>query len=345
MEREQNTLELLLEASSHYGCSSSGVNATLFVKFLQQKYHIKKEGYLSANRFNKYWLKNSLVSEILPEIFEMLPSAVVAVTKQKKGQPNILDEIGRNLSKEAQKGAFDHYIYREEIAYLHAILSKKSNLANALIIGESRSGKSALVRVYSKLHPEKTIYEVIAHDLLAETELRGQLEGKIKKIISSANPENIIFFDEAQYLLNDSNQSTRDIANALKSALSDNHRLKCIFATTPDEISAFSGNKALINRFQKIYLKPMDRNQILPAINATVKYLSELHNKTISKEVVFTAYNLVQQVYPERVLDSFKNTLDLALALTREDKISINEIVKVLSMDTGRNPEEIFNLI
>jgi ATP-dependent Clp protease ATP-binding subunit ClpA len=337
--------DLIMEAARRSGCSPDNIDDVAFVDYLQKKYNINKDGKLTAERFIEIWINDDLpIAKVLHEIFGVNPF-MVEQTSSKKAMENKFAEVGTNLSQQAKKGDFNYLITRElEEKYIRGVLGKKSGKSNLLIIGPSRSGKSKLIRSFTRNQPEKTVIEISPSYLLSQTSLRGELETKIKMVIDSADPDTIFFFDEAHFFFNNDRMNW-DISNLLKSALSENPDFQTIFATTPEESKVIKSDPALLNRMHILNLKPINEKLIMSAINATANHLCELHKKTISNELVFQLFKILEHVYPETSLDKFKDLLDLAFALTKLNALTFQELVKVVSLETGKNAEEIINLI
>jgi ATP-dependent Clp protease ATP-binding subunit ClpA len=152
---------------------------------------------------------------------------------------------------------------------------------NAIIVGESGVGKTALVEYLAFLIAkqkvpsflkDKTIYELDIASIIAGTKYRGEFEEKLKKILKKVKDDKnaIIFIDEIHNIIGAGGaEGAIDASNILKPYLSRGD-ICCIGATTYDEyVKLFEKEKALERRFQVLYLQE-------PTTSETIDILKEL---------------------------------------------------------------------
>ncbi len=130
-----------------------------------------------------------------------------------------LDAFCHNLVDRAHQGQLDPFVGRgAELERLYEILLCRRD-ANALLVGSSGSGKTALARGLAIAIAEGTaptpllsakLFAVNSLALLAGTRYRGQLEERVKALLYEARKlsQVILFIDDAQALLGEEGAST-----------------------------------------------------------------------------------------------------------------------------------------
>ena len=129
-------------------------------------------------------------------------------SRSKRGSKTpVLDNFSRDLTQLAVEGGIDPIIGRDkEVLRIAQILSRKKK-NNAVIVGDSGVGKSALVEKLALLISEgncptnlldKRIMSLDLTSLVAGTKYRGQFEERIKVILNELQeaPNVIVFIDE-----------------------------------------------------------------------------------------------------------------------------------------------------
>jgi len=246
-------------------------------------------------------------------------------TKTKKPTRNgLLDSIGRNLNDLADEGKIPFVIGRDkEVDQMIEVINRK-NKNNPVLIGESGVGKTAIaeglaLRIVNENVPEKligkVIYSIAAADILEGTGIRGQLEAKIKAIISEVEnrPEVLLFIDEIHQLVGaGGGDGAMDVGNILKPALSRG-QIQVMGATTLKEYRMIEKDPALERRFQPIMVNEPSTEDALEILKGIRSSYEQHHNVILSDEVLQTCVTLSHRYMQDRRLpDKAIDLLDIA---------------------------------
>ncbi len=221
-----------------------------------------------------------------------------------------LREVGRELTADAEKGKIKAVIGRElEIQMMIETLCRATK-SNPVLVGAAGVGKTALVeglaiKIASGQVPQKLrdcrLFSVTASSLVAGSHWYGTIETKIKYLLEEARRDRVlVFIDEIHTIVGtspDSGDSTRDIAQQLKPALSRGD-IKLIGATTDEEYRRFIEiDEALERRFQPIRVPELSSEQ-------TFGILKDLANGYRSKNNIEVGENILRLVlaYGERFM-------------------------------------------
>src|ERR687895_75680 len=203
---------------------------------------------------------------------------------EKSKSSKLLDQFGRNLTKQASEGKLDPVVGRQtEIERVMQILSRRQK-NNPVLIGEPGVGKTAVVeglasRIASSQVPEilkgKQIYTLDLAALVAGSKYRGEFEERLKKVMKEIMQRGdiILFIDELHNLVGaGAAEGAIDAASILKPALARGE-LQTIGATTLDEYRKYlERDAALERRFQQIKVEE-------PAVDDTVQILRGLRDR------------------------------------------------------------------
>src|SRR5204862_2550958 len=125
----------------------------------------------------------------------------------KSKSSKLLDQFGRNFTKQAQEGKLDPVVGRQtEIERIMQILARRQK-NNPVLIGEPGVGKTAIVeglaqRISSNQVPEilkgKQIYSLDLAALVAGSKYRGEFEERLKKVMKEIQQRGdiVLFIDE-----------------------------------------------------------------------------------------------------------------------------------------------------
>jgi len=203
---------------------------------------------------------------------------------EKSKSSKLLDQFGRNLTKQSTEGKLDPVVGRQtEIERLMQILSRRTK-NNPVLIGEPGVGKTAVVeglaaRIASNQVPEllkgKQIYTLDLAALVAGSKYRGEVEERLKKVMKEIMQRGdiILFIDELHNLVGaGAAEGAIDAASILKPALARGE-LQTIGATTLDEYRKYlERDAALERRFQQVRVEE-------PSVDDTVQILRGLRDR------------------------------------------------------------------
>src|SRR5438093_1423516 len=233
---------------------------------------------------------------------------------EKSKSSKLLDQFGRNLTKQASEGKLDPVVGRQtEIERVMQILSRRTK-NNPVLIGEPGVGKTAVVeglaaRIAANQVPEllknKQIYTLDLAALVAGSKYRGEFEERLKKVMKEITQRGdiILFIDELHNLVGaGAAEGAIDAASILKPALARGE-LQTIGATTLDEYRKYlERDAALERRFQQIRVDE-------PSVDDTVQILRGLrdryeahHRCKISDEALRAAAILADRYIQDRHL-------------------------------------------
>src|SRR6478736_2794875 len=242
-----------------------------------------------------------------------------------------LEELGRDLTKEAREGKLDPVIGRaEEIEQTIEILSRRTK-NNPALIGEPGVGKTAIVegiaqRIVGDEVPETLSgRRVIALDLagmIAGTKYRGEFEERLKTVIdeiSGASDELILFIDEMHTVVGaGATEGSMDASNMLKPALARGE-LHVIGATTLDEYRKnIEKDPALERRFQPVLVREPTVEETIQVLYGLKDRYEAYHRVRITEEAIVAAAELSDRYIRDRFLpDKAIDLIDQASARVR----------------------------
>lgn len=256
--------------------------------------------------------------------------------EREKGKKGIADRLGRDVTELARSGGLAPVIGRKhEIRTLvQTLLRSRKN--NAILIGEAGVGKTGIVEglaqriVDGGVPPEfadKRIVEISMGSLLAGTNLRGDLEGKLQLLIDQAKQDDrlILFIDEIHLIVGAGagSGSAMDAANLLKPALARGE-ICVIGATTTSEYRRFiEGDAALARRFEVIEVLEPSREETLEILQGLRTGMEQHHGVTIEPSALTAVVDLTIRYLPDRQLpDKAIDVLDQACVQARMQSLT-----------------------
>ncbi|MEO1930740.1 MAG: ATP-dependent Clp protease ATP-binding subunit ClpA [Pseudohongiella sp.] len=244
---------------------------------------------------------------------------------------NPLDSFATNLNTEAEQGRVDPLIGREdEVTRVIQVLSRRRK-NNALLVGESGVGKTAVAEGLAKLIVDKTVPEVLAESviysldlgaLLAGTKYRGDFEKRFKALLAELkkNENAILFIDEIHTIIGAGAASggVMDASNLLKPALTSGN-MRCIGSTTYQEYRGiFEKDRALSRRFQKIDVDEPDVDTTYRILKGLKSRFEEHHDLRYSNKALKAASELAGKYINDRYMpDKAIDVIDEAGAFQR----------------------------
>lgn len=270
--------------------------------------HIFRSALTHSPFIKKFFKKNGID---IGYIAEKIDSGCKNISNPKKkvsaptqgSEPNLksasIKSYCINYNEKAAKGDFDLICFREkEVEQMSEILCRKQK-KNPIIVGEAGVGKSAIVGLLAKhivagdcteFLLGKVILQLDMTALVAGTNLRGQFEERLHKILNEVKAQKniILFIDEIHTITGMGNdEGSLDASNILKPYLAGDE-ISCIGATTQKEYEKYFQNDSAMNRrFEPLFIKE-------PSKKDTLKILKNIKNH----------YELFHAVhYPDKILE------------------------------------------
>jgi len=274
------------------------------------KYGVKKA------EFAEYWQTNYKQSDVV-------------FTDQQATE--ILAEHCVNLTALAKEDKLEPMIGRSaELDEMITVLARKFK-ANVLMVGDPGVGKTAIVEglaqeINAGRVPEflrgHELWSLEVGSLLAGSKYRGEFEEKFKQVIAalSAKKTCILFIDEAHTMkgAGSSSQSTLDMANMIKPAITKGV-LKVIANTTWEEYyESFEKDRALMRRFHRVGIDEPDAATTEQILLGLSPRLEQFHNVLIDTDAVAAAVELSgRYIHDRKNPDKSIDLLDGACARER----------------------------
>ena len=258
----------------------------------------------------------------------------------------ILDEHCINLTRLAKEDRLEPMIGRAtELEEIIAVLARRFK-ANVLMVGDPGVGKTAIVEglaqeVAANRVPEflkdHEVWSLEIGSLLAGSKYRGEFEEKFKQVIAALESKKkcILFVDEAHTMkgAGASSQSTLDMANMLKPAITKGN-LKVVASTTWEEYyESFEKDRALMRRFHRVAVDeptPAVTEQILIGLSPR---LEQFHNVMIDTDAIMASVELAgRYIHDRKNPDKSIDLLDAACARERMRDLGTATITQELIM-------------
>jgi len=253
------------------------------------------------------------------------------------GGTPMLDRYSRDLTALAARGELGPVIGRRaELLRLLQTLARSSK-NNPVLVGEAGVGKTAIVEALAIRAAQgkdpavlggKRIVELSLGGLLGGTEMRGELEKRLTRILEEtrARPELIVFIDELHTVVGAGRASggSADVANLIKPALARGE-LRVIGATTIAEYrSHVESDPALERRFEKIDVPEPSEAETLEILRGLREKWQRHHGVRIEDAALEAAVPLSVRFDPEhRLPDKAVDLVDKAAARARVPMLSM----------------------
>ena len=255
---------------------------------------------------------------------------------EKSKSSKLLDQFGRNFTKQASEGRLDPVVGRQtEMERVMQILSRRTK-NNPVLIGEPGVGKTAVVeglaaRIASGNVPDllkgKQIYSLDLAALVAGSKYRGEFEERLKKVMKEITQRGdiILFIDELHNLVGaGAAEGAIDAASILKPALARGE-LQTIGATTLDEYRKYlERDAALERRFQQIRVDEPSSDETVQILRGLRDRYEAHHRCRITDEALDAAAALSDRYIQDRHLpDKAIDLIDEAASRMRIKSMSV----------------------
>jgi ATP-dependent Clp protease ATP-binding subunit ClpC len=231
-----------------------------------------------------------------------------------KGNSQILDQFGRNLTQMAREKKLDPVIGRtRELERVMQILSRRTK-NNPVLVGEPGVGKTAIVeglaqKIVNNDVPDtlrnKQLYTLDLGALVAGSRYRGDFEERLKKVLKEikARGDIVLFIDEIHTLVGaGAAEGAIDAASILKPMLARGE-LQTIGATTLDEYRKHvEKDAALERRFQPVKVDEPTLAHTIEILKGIREQYEAHHRVTITDQALVAAANLADRYISDRHL-------------------------------------------
>lgn len=257
-----------------------------------------------------------------------------------------IDSMCEDITLRAANGLTDKIVGRDKEVDQIAIALQEMKKGGALVVGQPGIGKTALVdalanKIVQGEYEGLKGYRVVSlpiGNLVADTQLRGALEEKVKNIINEAKDQDIVLFMDEFHTIVGAGKAqgeSSDIANLFKPAKG----VKIVGATTEKEYSEkFKSDAAFARRFELIKLSEPDRDTTQQILDALIPELSEHHKVTYTPDAVETAINLCDRFVPGHSPDKEITALDRTGAKARhhgKEVVDADMVTEGIEESTG----------
>ena len=260
-----------------------------------------------------------------------------------------LSDYARNLNLQALEGKiFRAYGRETETQEILRVMLRKTK-SNALLVGGAGCGKTAIVEnlafyindgridylrsqqeyerakrlgepadeVMKPLFYDTVIYDLDIAGMVSGTKYRGEFEERLHEMLKvlEKNPNIVLFIDEV-HQLNDIGgaEGSSNMGQLIKPALARG-TIRCIGATTDDEIKIIYNDKALARRFNRVKVLPLGGEKALLAAEKILQDYSASHGVKVEGVTSAELFDEVQnKVKSTAFPDNYINLLDETMA-------------------------------
>jgi len=229
----------------------------------------------------------------------------------------VLEEYGHDLTRLAAQDAFDPLIGRDaELRRMLQVLARREE-NNPLLVGESGTGRTALVhglasRIAADEVPElladKRIIALDSGELVAGTRLRGQLEERMRAILDAVRDSGgqvILFLPNLASFLRAKGGAGDMLANALSRG-----EVRALARCTPDELREINDDASTLSRrFVPIQIEPPSAEEAVAILQGVKARFETAHGVTITEPALEAAVRFARRYVAGRELP--KSAIDL----------------------------------
>ena len=272
----------------------------------------------SYSSYNERLTTNAVMSQYILVAAIIIIAAVWIIWSRRSnrsGNGGAFNDFVRDLTADAAAGKLEKVTGRdEEIERLiHIIMRRSKN--NPLLIGEPGVGKTAIVeglakRIVEKRVPEaligKKILALNLGDILSGTALRGELEARVRSLMSrleNMQREAIVFIDELHMISQAKGvEGGLNFSDMIKPALARGE-VAIIGATTwTDYNQTLRLDPAIERRFQPLLVGEPSRKETIDILNGLKGDYEKFHGVIINDDAIVAAVDLSRELIKNRFL-------------------------------------------
>ena len=264
----------------------------------------------------------------------------------------------------AETGKIDKISGRDgEISKIIEILNRRKN-NNVVIVGDSGSGKSAIVdglalKIANEEVPvvmqDKKLWKLNIGSMVSGTQFRGMFEDRIDKLVKKlrSSNNNILFIDDIHLAYHsNSKNSDYDIIGMLGEILTDGSVQVIITTNHKGYRTIFEMNSNFSSKFQKLIINKVSRDECFSILKRIKDEYEKHHNVKYSDEILMLCIDLADKYVNDRALptsaidlmdevgshcflrESFPVTLSEMKEVKNDIKKEIKEAMKRDDMDS-----------
>jgi ATP-dependent Clp protease ATP-binding subunit ClpC len=259
----------------------------------------------------------------------------------------MLDAYGRDLIEEAKRGRIRPAFGRDDVFERIIVTLARHAKPHVILVGDAGVGKTAIaeglgVKLARGEVPELAGTRLVAVSpaaLIAGASYRGEVESRVRRVISeAAASKTLVFIDEIHGLIA-AGAAGMSAADVLKPALAG-AAVRIIGATTAAEYDRLiARDAALARRFERIDVAEPDAAATLAILRGLRNTLEQHHGVAIDDAAIAAAVELTTRYLPaRRQPDKAIDILDEACARLRRDgrpTLTASEVGHALARRAG----------